>query len=40
MTSEQKNTGLEASLKSADTEEGIDLLFYRPIGSQWALFSR
>ncbi len=40
MTSEQKNTGLEASLKSADTEEWIDLLFYRPIGYQWALFFR
>ena len=25
-------------MKSADTEEWIDLLFYRPIGYQWALF--
>lgn len=30
-------TGLEATLKSADTEEWIDLLFYRPIGYRWAL---
>lgn len=29
--------GLEATLKSADTEEWIDLLFYRPIGYRWAL---
>ena len=29
---------LQASLKSADTEEWIDLLFYRPIGYRWALF--
>lgn len=28
---------LQASLKSADTEEWIDLLFYRPIGYRWAL---
>ena len=25
------------SLKSLDTEETIDLLFYRPIGYMWAL---
>ena len=28
------------SLKSRDTEEWIDLLFYRPIGFRWALFFR
>lgn len=33
----QANSGLQASLKSADTEEWIDLLFYRPIGYRWAL---
>ena len=33
-----KKEQLQASLKSADTEEWIDLLFYRPIGYQWALF--
>lgn len=33
-----KKDQLQASLKSADTEEWIDLLFYRPIGYQWALF--
>ena len=30
----------QASLKSKDTEEWIDLLFYRPIGFRWALFFR
>ncbi|NDV81854.1 CDP-alcohol phosphatidyltransferase family protein [Bacteroides sp. 51] len=29
---------LESTLKSADTEEPIDLIFYRPIGYRWALF--
>ncbi len=39
MTNEiNKKDQLQASLKSADTEEWIDLLFYRPIGYQWALF--
>ena len=30
----------QASLKSKDTEEWIDLLFYRPIGFRWALLFR
>ena len=34
---EQKTT-LQDTLKSQDTEEWIDLLFYRPIGYRWALF--
>jgi len=29
---------LESTLKSLDTEEFIDIHFYRPIGYQWALF--
>lgn len=29
---------LESTLKSIDTEEFIDIHFYRPIGYQWALF--
>lgn len=33
---EQKIT-IESTLKSADTEELIDIYFYRPIGFQWAL---
>lgn len=33
----EKSKGIEATLKSADTEEWIDLLFYRPIGYRWAL---
>lgn len=35
--SEKKPT-LESTLKSADTEEPIDIYFYRPIGYRWALF--
>ncbi len=35
-----KNAELQASLKSEDTEEWIDLLFYRPIGYRWAVFFR
>lgn len=37
MSEAMNKTGLEATLKSADTEEWIDLLFYRPIGYRWAL---
>ncbi|MCL2651223.1 MAG: CDP-alcohol phosphatidyltransferase family protein [Candidatus Azobacteroides sp.] len=29
---------LESTLKSSDTEEFIDIYFYRPIGYRWALF--
>ncbi len=29
---------LQDTLKSQDTEEWIDLLFYRPVGYRWALF--
>ena len=34
------NQEYQASLKSADTEENIDIYFYRPIGYQWARFFR
>lgn len=37
MSNEINKSGLEATLKSADTEEWIDLLFYRPVGYRWAL---
>lgn len=37
MTTTQKPT-LESTLKSSDTEEFIDIHFYRPIGYRWALF--
>ena len=37
MTVSKKKPSLESTLKSADTEEPIDLIFYRPIGYQWAL---
>lgn len=37
MNSQNKPT-LESTLKSADTEEFIDIHFYRPIGYRWALF--
>lgn len=33
-----KKPTLESTLKSADTEETIDIYFYRPIGYRWALF--
>lgn len=33
----ENKSGLEASLKSIDTEEFIDIYFYRPIGYKWAL---
>ncbi|MEG1545292.1 MAG: CDP-alcohol phosphatidyltransferase family protein [Tannerellaceae bacterium] len=36
----QDTPSLASSLKSADTEEFIDLLFYRPIGYRWALLFR
>ena len=36
MNNEVSAKGLEATLKSTDTEEWIDLLFYRPIGYRWA----
>ena len=34
------NQEFKTSLKSADTEEHIDIYFYRPIGYQWARFFR
>ncbi len=34
----EKKPTLESTLKSADTEEPIDIYFYRPIGYRWALF--
>ena len=36
MSTEKK--GLEASFKSMDTEEFLDIHFNRPIGYVWALF--
>lgn len=38
--SDQKVPSLESTLKSSDTEEPIDIYFYRPIGYRWALFFR
>lgn len=35
--SEQSKPTLESTLKSMDTEEFIDIHFYRPIGYRWAL---
>jgi hypothetical protein len=34
---ENKQPTLESTLKSTDTEETIDIYFYRPIGYRWAL---
>lgn len=39
-TLEDKKREYQASLKSMDTEEHIDLAFYRPIGYMWALLAR
>jgi len=36
----KKKVTLESTLKSADTEEFIDIYFYRPIGFRWALLFR
>lgn len=36
MNKETTTSSYQASLKSLDTEEGIDLAFYRPIGYAWA----
>jgi hypothetical protein len=40
MTTPQSKPDFEASLKSRDTEEFIDIHFYRPIGYRWALLFR
>ncbi len=40
MQEENKPITLESTLKSADTEELLDIYFYRPIGYQWALLFR
>jgi len=39
MTDKNKSSYLQ-SLKSLDTEEGIDLVFYRPIGYAWATLAK
>ncbi len=36
----QKDSAYLQSLKSLDTEEGIDLVFYRPIGYAWACLAK
>lgn len=36
----QQQSGYKASLKSMDTEEHIDLAFYRPIGYAWACLAK
>lgn len=40
MSEEINKTGIEASLKSQDTEEWLDIYFNRPIGYVWAIFFR
>ncbi|MDE6853961.1 MAG: CDP-alcohol phosphatidyltransferase family protein [Muribaculaceae bacterium] len=40
MNNETTTSSYQASLKSLDTEEGIDLAFYRPIGYAWACLAR
>ena len=36
----KKESGFRSSLKSMDTEETFDLIFYRPIGYMWALLAK
>ena len=36
----EKKPGYKDSLKSMDTEETFDLMFYRPIGYQWAMLAK
>lgn len=38
MTKKDTKSSFESTLKSMDTEEPIDIYFYRPIGYWWALF--
>ncbi|MCC8095667.1 MAG: CDP-alcohol phosphatidyltransferase family protein [Tannerellaceae bacterium] len=38
MKEQAKKPSIESTLKSLDTEEFIDIHFYRPIGYYWALF--
>lgn len=40
MNQTKTTPSLESTLKSMDTEEFIDIHFYRPIGYRWALFFR
>ena len=40
MKQKQPKISIESTLKSIDTEEFIDIHFYRPIGYQWALLFR
>ena len=37
MSTESEKKGIEASFKSMDTEEFLDIYFNRPIGYAWAL---
>ncbi len=40
MSSKNQSDEYKNSLKSSDTEEWFDLVFYRPIGFKWALIAR
>jgi len=40
MKKTQQKISIESTLKSMDTEEFIDIYFYRPIGYRWALLFR
>ena len=40
MSEKKTKPSLESTLKSMDTEEFIDIHFYRPIGYRWALLFR
>lgn len=40
MSNEKTQSSYKQSLKSSDTEEWFDLIFYRPIGYAWALLAK
>lgn len=40
MSGKEKKSDYRASLKSMDTEETFDLIFYRPVGYAWACLAR
>ena len=40
MENSTENKGYQDSLKSLDTEEWFDLIFYRKIGYAWAILAK
>ena len=40
MKDKKISEGFKSTLKSMDTEETFDLIFYRPLGYMWALLAK